>query len=66
MTQKTKLISALKKGTAMSSKQITARLKIASPSKVVSRLRLDDGYKIQSKVHTDTRGRTTHKYQLAK
>lgn len=64
MSQKTKLIAALKKGQALTSKQIVSRLKIASPSKVVSRLRLDDGYNIRCSEHTDSKGRKTNKYAL--
>ena len=64
MTQKSKLINAFSKGEALTAKQITTRLKIASPSKVVSRLRLDDGYNIQCKEHKDSKGRVTNKYQL--
>jgi len=45
MTQKEKLLKAFKKGMTLSAKQIRNQYKIASPSKVVHRLR-EDGVRI--------------------
>ncbi len=63
MTQKEKLLKAFKKGMQLTSKQIQTQYKIASPSKVVHRLR-EDGVKISTAEFT--RGKTTtFKYMLA-
>ena len=64
MTQKQKLRKALFSGQELTSKQIKARYGIASPSKVVSMLRLEDGLPIYSNTHTDTKGRVTQKFRL--
>lgn len=62
MTQKQKLFTALSKGVELTAKQIRAR-GIASPSKVVSRLR-EDGVKIATKEYTTKKGVVTYKYAL--
>lgn len=64
MNQKTKLRKAFFADQQLTAKQITARFGIASPSKVVSQLRLEDGLPIYLNKHTDTKGRVTHKYRL--
>lgn len=64
MNQKEKLRKAFFEGRSMTSKQITAQFGIASPSKVVSVLRMEDGLPIYNNKHVDTKGRVTHKYRL--
>lgn len=64
MTQKQKLIAAFTKGAELTSKQIQARYGIASPTKVISRLRTEDGLAIYSNRKVDTKGRVTHKFRL--
>jgi len=64
MTQKQKLRKALLSGQELTSKQIKARYQIASPTKVISMLRLEDGLPIYSNTHTDTKGRVTQKFRL--
>ncbi len=51
-------------GRSLTAKQITAQFGIASPSKVISSLRLEDGLPIYCNRHTDTKGRVTNKYTL--
>lgn len=64
MTQKQKLRKAFFEGREMSAKQITAQFGIASPSKVVSDLRMEDGLPIYNNRHVDTKGRVVNKYRL--
>ena len=64
MTQKDKLRKAFFDGRSMTAKQITAQFGIASPSKVVSQLRMEDGLPVYCNKHTDTKGRVTHQYRL--
>ena len=64
MTQKQRLASALINGAELTSKQIRSQLKIASPAKVVSQLRLEDGMSIYLNVRTNSKGETTQKYRL--
>ena len=64
MTQKDKLRKAFFNGAELTSKQIRAQFKIASPTKVVSSLRLEDGLPIYANKHTDTKGRETTKFRL--
>lgn len=64
LTQKQKLRKALFSGQELTSKQIKARYQIASPTKVISMLRLEDGLPIYSNTHTDTKGRVTQKFRL--
>ena len=64
MTQKDKLRKALFNGAELTAKQITARFGIASPSKVVSNLRMEDGLAVYANKHVDTKGRKTTKYRL--
>lgn len=63
MTQKEKLLKAFQKGMSLSAKQIRNQYKIASPSKVVSRLR-EDGVRIATQEFV--RGNTvSYKYAMA-
>jgi predicted transcriptional regulator len=64
MNQKQKLFNALASGEELTSKQITSRFGIASPTKVISMLRLQDGLSIYSNVRVDTKGRVKHKFRL--
>jgi len=64
MNQKHKLRKAFFNGHELTSKQIKALYGIASPTKVVSMLRLEDGLPIYSNTHTDTKGRVTQKFRL--
>ncbi len=64
MTQKEKLRQAFFKGAQLTSKQIRSQFNIASPTKVVSMLRLQDGLPIYANKHVDTKGRETTKFRL--
>lgn len=64
MNQKDKLRKAFFEGRSLTSKQIAAQFGIASPSKVISMLRMEDGLPIYNNKHVDTKGRVTHKYRL--
>jgi len=64
MNQKTKLRMAFFNGREMTAKQMTSQFGIASPRKVVSALRLEDGLPIYANKHVDTKGRQTTKYRL--
>ena len=64
MTQKEKLRNAFFNGAALTSKQIRAQFKIASPTKVVSQLRLEDGIPIYCNKRVDTKGRVTKKFRM--
>lgn len=64
MTQKQRLASAFSNGAELTSKQIRSQFKIASPTKVVSQLRLEDGMSIYLNQRTDSKGRVTQKYRL--
>ena len=64
MSQKEKLRKAFFAGRSLTAKQISAQFGIASPAKVVSQLRLEDGLPIYSNRHTDTKGRVTHQFRL--
>lgn len=64
LTQKQKLRKAFFEGRELSSKQIAAQFGIASPSKVISMLRMEDGLSIYNNKHVDTKGRVVHKYRL--
>lgn len=64
MTQKEKLLKAFARGQELTAKQITSQFGIASPSKVVSSLRLDHGFPIYNNRHVDSKGRVTNKYRL--
>lgn len=64
MTQKDKLRKAFFNGAELTAKQMSARFGIASPRKVVSNLRLEDGLPIYANKHVDTKGRETTKYRL--
>lgn len=64
MNQKEKLRKAFFEGRSMSAKQISAQFGIASPSRVVSALRMEDGLPIYNNRHVDTKGRVVNKYRL--
>ena len=64
MNQKDKLRKAFFSGRSITAKQISTQFGIASPSKVISRLRMEDGLPVYCNKHTDTKGRITHKYVL--
>ena len=57
-------MDAFEQGREFTAKQITSLFGIASPSKVVSQLRLEDGQAIYLNKRVDTKGRVTHKYRL--
>lgn len=63
MTQKQKLRMALENGAQLTSKQIRSQFKIASPTKVVSQLRLEDGFAVYSNRRVDSKGRVTNKFR---
>jgi ligand-binding sensor domain-containing protein len=64
MTQKQRLASAFSNGAELTSKQIRSQFKIASPTKVVSLLRMEDGLPIYANKHVDGSGRETTKFRL--
>jgi predicted transcriptional regulator len=64
LTQKQKLRKAFFEGRELSAKQIRAQFGIASPSKIVSVLRMEDGLSIYNNKHVDTKGRVVNKYRL--
>lgn len=64
LTQKDKLRKAFFSGRQLTAKQITSQFGIASPSKVVSTLRMEDGLPIYCNTYTDSKGRVTNKYEL--
>lgn len=63
MSQKTRILSTLKEGKEYTAKQFRSYFGIASPTKVVSRLR-HDGHAIYLNKRVDTKGRETMKYRL--
>ena len=63
MSQKQKLRTALSNGAQLTSKQIRSQFNIASPTKIVSMLRLEDGFAVYSNRHVDSKGRVTHKFR---
>ncbi len=64
MSQKNRLMTALMNGAELTSKQIRAQFGIASPTKVVSMIRLEDGLPVYSNRRVDTKGRVTHKFRV--
>lgn len=64
MSQKEKLRKAFFNGAELTSKQIRAQYGIASPTKVISNLRLEDGLPIYCNKRVDTKGRETNKFRL--
>jgi len=64
MNQKSKLRKAFFEGRSLTAKQITAQFGIASPGKVVSQLRLEDGLPIYNDRNVDTKGRVTNQYHM--
>ncbi len=63
MTQKTRILSTLAEGREYTAKQFQNYFQIASPTKVISRLRRD-GHSIYINKCVDTKGRTVNKYRL--
>lgn len=59
----TKVLNALSSGQALTSKQITARYGLANPRDAVYTLR-NEGYNIDLVEKSDTKGRTSRKYQM--
>lgn len=66
MTQQEVLRKAFLKGAQLTSRQIRGVYKIASPSKVVSRLRRDDGVPIVSRVKYNENGSRIQTFSLTK
>lgn len=64
MSQKAKLREALLNGAQLTSKQIRAQFKIASPTKVVSMIRLEDGIPVYCNKRVDSKGRVTKKFKV--
>ena len=64
MSQKNRLMTALMNGAELTSKQIRAQFNIASPTKVISRLRLEEGVAIYCNRREDTKGRVTNKFRM--
>jgi predicted ArsR family transcriptional regulator len=64
-TKQGRLLQALKEGTQLTAKQITARFGIANPTATVSSLRYN-GHAVYANRHTDTKGRVTTKYELGR
>jgi hypothetical protein len=62
-TQKDVLRKAFTKGKTLTAKQIASQYQIASPSKVISRLR-DEGMDIRNTKHVNSKGDVTFKYAL--
>lgn len=58
-----KVLNALSSGQALTAKQITARYGLANPRDAVYTLR-NEGYNIELVESTDTKNRTTRKYQM--
>lgn len=65
MTQTEVLKNVFLKGQELTAKQIRARYGIASPSKVVSRLR-EEGLTVYNFSRFDSKGRETRKYGLGR
>lgn len=63
-TQKTKLLRALTGGAQLTAKQIRTLYRIASPSKVASRLRNDDGVPVVCRPVATAKGKTLNKYMI--
>lgn len=64
MSQKQVLMQVLSQGVQLTSKQIRARFGIASPTKVISRIRMQEGIAIKSRKTIDTKGRIKHKFYV--
>ena len=60
-----KVLNALSSGQALTAKQIKARFGLANPRDAVYTLR-NEGYNIELVESTDTKNRTTRKYQMVK
>jgi len=63
LTQAQRVLASLQSGRELTAKQIAASFKVASPSKVISRLR-SVGYPIYLNERKDSKGRVTNKYRL--
>ncbi len=66
MTQQQKLRRAFLKGAELTSKQIRAWYGIASPTKVISEIRMENGIAIKSRRNVDSKGRVTHKFYVGR
>lgn len=66
MTQKQVLRKAFLSGRKLTVKQIVHQYNIASPSRVVERLRKEDGLPVTSRRYVDTKGRIKHKYSVGR
>jgi hypothetical protein len=64
MSQKQILLVALSGGRELTSKQIRYQLGIASPTKVVSRIRMQEGFAVKSRKTVDSRGRVKNKFYI--
>ena len=64
MTQKEILRKAFSAGKVLTTRQIQSMYGIASPSKVISRLRDEDGMNIRNTKHVNSKGDVTFKYAL--
>jgi len=62
-TQKEKLLQALNDGNELTAKQIRTLYRIASPSKVASRLR-EDGVRVVCRRVTTAKGKQLNKYAI--
>lgn len=62
-SKQSRVLEALRKGEKLTAKQIAARFGVKNPTATVSDLRYA-GFAIYANQHTDTKGRTTTKYQL--
>lgn len=62
-TQAQRVLASLQTGRELTAKQIASSFKIASPSKVISKLR-SVGYPIYLNERKDSKGRVTNKYRL--
>jgi hypothetical protein len=66
MTQKQKLRRAFNNGAVLTTKQIRNLYRIASPTKVISQLRLEDGFPVHSVQTVTSRGETVVKYRTGR
>ena len=66
MTQMDKLRAAFTAGRVLTTKQISAQYRIASPRNVIFRLRNNEGLNIMTTETTNSKGQTTYKYQLGR
>lgn len=64
MSQQQILKHVLCQGLELTSKQIRSRFGIASPTKVISRIRMQEGIAIKSRKTVDSKGRVKHKFYV--